>query len=88
MQTIIFRLFDLVDLQSALSKKLFIHSGAKGGSANYPGMNNAALALAGYAVLKNSSLVAYSLMYNGLNPSIFETLYKDLNSFVLGLSIS
>lgn len=52
-QTVIYRLFDAVDMQSAFSKKAFVHSGAKGGSANYPGMTNAALAISGFMQLKN-----------------------------------
>lgn len=49
MQNVIFRLFDAVSLTTQAAKNLFVHSGAKGGSANIGGMTNAALAVSGYA---------------------------------------
>lgn len=40
--------FDKVDRVSNFSINHFVHAGAKGGSANFKGMKNAALAVAGY----------------------------------------
>lgn len=89
-QTVIYRLFDAVDMQSAFSKKLYVHSGAKGGSANYPGMKNAALAVAGFMQLKNSTDKprTYSMVFNGLNPSEFAVRLQDMNNFITALSLS
>jgi hypothetical protein len=68
-QDTIYRLFDAVDMQSAFAKTMFNHSGAKGGSANYPGMINAVLAVSGFEQLKNTTDKprTYSLVFNGLS---------------------
>lgn len=41
--------FDQVDLITDFARNSFIHAGAKGGSANFQGMSNTALAVSGYA---------------------------------------
>lgn len=53
-------------------------------------MLNAALAVSGYAILKNSTSnpIAYSMTFNGLNVTTFQNLLLDMNLFILGLEIS
>lgn len=86
----IYDLFDAVDRSSEFAKANFVHTGAKGGSANYPGMTNAALAVSGYAIMKNSTEqpISYALVYNGLEPATFTDLLLDMNMFILALEFS
>ena len=66
----------------------FIHAGAKGGSASYPGMSNAALAIAGYAEMGTDVKISYAFLMNHLSLADFVERREDLNNFVLALETS
>lgn len=63
----------------------FVHIGAKGGSASFPGMKNNALAVAGYAEMGSDVKISYALVMNGLSYETFQERRLDLNSFILAL---
>lgn len=89
-QTVIYRLFDAVNMQSPFAKKMFVHSGTKGGSANYPGMKNAALAVSGFMQLQSSpdKPRTYSMALNGLTSADFTARLLDMNTFIIALAAS
>lgn len=80
--------FDQVDLTTDFARNSFIHAGAKGGSANFVGMSNTALAVSGYAEFTEDIKVSYSLILNGMNSEIFSERLVDLNTFILAIETS
>ena len=81
-------LFDQVDKVSNYSSANFIHVGAKGGSANYPGMINTALAVAGYAEMNDNIKTSYAIIFNNMNTDTFAERLQDYNLFILALETS
>ena len=64
-------LFDQVDKVSNYSAANFVHIGAKGGSANSPGMTNTALAVAGYAEMNDNIKISYAIIFNNMDTTTF-----------------
>lgn len=81
-------LFDQVTMTSNFAQSTFIHAGAKGGSASYPGMKNNALAVAGYAEMGAGVKASYAFIMNGLSVEMFTERLLDLNLFILALETS